>query len=70
MPSFRGKSIRTVIAAMLWRNTVRLLMTFLAVALVTWLLVWYTQRPDGGIIVDCAVKDADGNWQFPVPCFE
>ena len=67
MQSFRGKFIRTFIAATLWRNTVRLLMTFLVVTLVTWLLVC-TQRPHGGMIVDCAVKDADGNWQFPVPC--
>jgi hypothetical protein len=56
--------------AILWRNAVRLLMTFLAVALVTWLLVWYTQRPHGGMVIDCAVKTADGNWQFPVPCPE
>lgn len=62
--------MRTFIATTLWRNAVRLLLAFLAVALVTWLLVWSTHRSDGGIFTDSAVKDADGNWQFPVPCHE
>jgi ABC-type bacteriocin/lantibiotic exporter with double-glycine peptidase domain len=60
--------MRALIRAILWRNAVRLLLVFLAVALVTWLLVWYTQPPRGNLIEDCARKDADGNWQFPVPC--
>ena len=61
--------MRTVIIAMLWRNLVRLLLTFVAVALVTWLLVWYSARhPVDSLIEDCAVKDSEGNWQFPVPC--
>ena len=60
--------MKTFIAAMLWRNLTRLLLTFLAVALVTWLLVWSTHRPDDGFYEDCAVKDAKGNWLFPVPC--
>ena len=61
-------STRAIVVGTLWRNSIRLLLTFLA-AFVTWLLVWYTQAPKGNLIEeDCAVKDADGKWQFPVPC--
>jgi len=52
---------------MLWRNLIRLLLTFLAVALVTWLLVWHNQRRDGDLIYDCGVKGADGEFHLG-PC--
>jgi hypothetical protein len=55
------------IATILRRNLVRLVLTLLAVALVTSLLVWNTNRPSGHLIIDCATKGADGNWS-PVSC--
>jgi hypothetical protein len=54
------------IVAILRRNLVRLLLTFLAVALVTYLMVWQV-NDHRGEIRDCVVKDTDGQWQ-QVPC--
>jgi hypothetical protein len=61
-------SIRTAIATRLWRNVIRLLLSFLALAFATWLLISSNQRPHGSSIFDCARKGADGNWDFPIPC--
>lgn len=63
----RVKFMRASIATTLRRNLIRLLLTFLAVAFVTCLLVWHTQRPDRVLYADCVLKDADGNWQL-APC--
>jgi hypothetical protein len=52
------------VAIILSRNLVRLALTFLAVALVTWLLLWSTRPPQSSFIEDCAMKDAKGSWQF------
>jgi hypothetical protein len=57
--------MRNPIAAILWRNITRALLTFLAVALVTWLLAWYADRYRPGNV--CGVKALDGSWQRP-PC--
>ena len=49
------------------RNLIRLLLAFLAVALVTaLLLVWHAHRSNTRDI-DCMVKKADGTYQF-FPC--
>lgn len=45
-------------AAILWRNLVRLLLAFLAVAFVTWLLVWHEAQYPRDSLIDCAVPDA------------
>jgi hypothetical protein len=49
---------------MLLRRVISLLVTLFVVSLVVWLLIWYTRPPAGGLILDCAAKDADGNWHF------
>jgi hypothetical protein len=60
-------SFRTAIATRLWRNVIRLLLSFLALAFVTWLLVSSNPRLHRSLNFDCAQKGADGNWDFPVP---
>ena len=59
--------MRVRIATMLLRRMIGLLVTPFAASLVVWLLIWYTRPPTGGLIVDCAVKDAEGNWHL-APC--
>ena len=55
--------------SILRRNLIRLLLVFIAVALVTYLMLWQVNRPDGYYLeVDCAKTGHNGEWIFPVPC--
>jgi hypothetical protein len=50
-----------VFAAIIGRNLIRLVLVFVAVALVTYLMVWETSRRPQ--LRDCAVMGIDGRWE-------
>ena len=59
--------MRARITATLSRHRIGLLVAFLAAAFLVWLMIWYTNRPNVRVDIDCMVKGANGNWHLG-PC--